>query len=162
MFNQKFLSNTFLLKSVSTLSSTDTFCHSLLEALMRFSMGLHVSPIELSAATPAAMICSKHLSIINDIWSYEKELEASKTAHEEGGALCTAVAILARDCELPIPATKRVLYLMCREWELEYREQVNAILEKCDTQAMRAYLLGLEYQMSGNEMWSMTTARYKH
>lgn len=127
---------------------------------MRFSMGLHVSSAELSAASPADMTCSKHLSVINDIWSYEKELKASKTAHEEGGVLCTSVAILARDAALSIPAAKRVLYSMCREWELQYKDNERAVLEVCDTPALRTYLLGLELQMTGNELWSRTTERY--
>lgn len=127
---------------------------------MRFSMGLHVSPAELSAASPADMTCSKHLSVINDIWSYEKELKASKTAHEEGAVLCTSVAILARDATLSTPAAKRVLYSMCREWELQYKDNERAVLEVCDTPALRTYLLGLELQMTGNELWSRTTERY--
>ncbi|KAI7774774.1 aristolochene synthase [Diaporthe eres] len=132
----------------------------LLGSLMRFSMGLHVSAAELSAAAPADMTCSKHLSVVNDIWSYEKELKASKTAHEEGGVLCTSVAILARDASLSIPAAKRVLYSMCREWELQYKENERAVLEVRDTPALRTYLLGLELQMTGNELWSRTTERY--
>lgn len=127
---------------------------------MRFSMRLRVSPSELAAARPAALTCSKHLSVINDIWSYEKEVKASETAHEEGGVLCTSVAILAADTGLPALAAKKVLYSMCREWEEQYISQRDAILVGCDTPALRQYLLGLEYQMSGNEMWSRTTERY--
>ena len=133
---------------------------SLLGALMRFSMGLIVSDSELAAARPADVICSKHLSVINDIWSYDKEFIASQTAHDEGGILCTCVTIMARDTDLSIPATKRLLYVMCREWERAYDEEVKSILRLSDTPALRAYLDGLELQMSGNELWSRTTLRY--
>jgi len=132
----------------------------LLGALMRFSMGLQLSEDELTAARPADMICSKHLSVINDIWSYDKEYIASKTLHDEGGILCTCVTIVSRDVELSIPATKRVLYGMCREWELAYNEEVKNILQSTDTPALRAYLNGLVLQMTGNELWSRTTMRY--
>lgn len=115
---------------------------------------------ELARAKPAALTCSKHLSVVNDIWSYEKELKASKIAHKEGGALCTSVAILAADRKISIPAAKSVLYSMCRSWEQQFKKQEKTILEQCDTWAMRKYLLGLEYQMSGNEKWSATTERY--
>lgn len=127
---------------------------------MRFSMALRMSPAELEAARPADMACSKHLSVINDIWSYDKELLASRTAYEEGGALCNCVAILAHEAELTAPAAKRVLYGMAREWERCYRDVSARVLARCDTPAMRAYLQGLEYQMSGNELWSRTTLRY--
>lgn len=59
---------------------------------MRYSMALQISPEELAIARPADMTCSKHLSVINDIWSYEKEYIASKTLHDEGGVLCTCVS----------------------------------------------------------------------
>jgi aristolochene synthase len=127
---------------------------------MRFSMGLKISPTELDLARPVDMNCSKHLSVVNDIWSFEKELLASKTLHQEGGVLCTSVAILAREAELTYPASKRVLYAMSREWELKHDKLVQEVLAKKDTAELRAYMKGLEYQMSGNELWSRTTLRY--
>lgn len=127
---------------------------------MRYSMALRLSPAELALAKPAAMTCSKHLSVINDIWSYEKELKASRTAHKEGGAMCSSVAILTLDTGLSVSATKRVLFSMCREWEHQFQEQARMVLNEANTLALRDYLLGLEHQMSGNEMWSATTERY--
>jgi len=132
----------------------------LLAALMRFSMGLRIPPADLALARLVDMNCSKHLSVINDIWSFEKELLASKTAHEEGGVLCTSVATFAREAELSVAAAKRVLYWLCREWEARHAELVRDVLAKRDTPELRAYLKGLEYQMSGNEFWSRTTLRY--
>ncbi|KAK3321250.1 Aristolochene synthase in complex with 12,13 Difluorofarnesyl diphosphate [Cercophora scortea] len=132
----------------------------LLAALMRFSMALDVPPEELALARPVDRNVSKHLSIVNDIWSYEKEVLASETLHEEGGVLCTAVAILADEAEIKPDAAKRVLYHLCREWELLHETLVEEVLRQRDTPALRAYLKGLEYQMSGNEMWSRTTLRY--
>ncbi|KAK5657382.1 hypothetical protein OQA88_2952 [Cercophora sp. LCS_1] len=132
----------------------------LLAALMRFSMGLSMSEEELEIARPADMNCSKHLSIVNDIWSYEKELLASQSAHEEGGILCTGVATFADEADLSVDAAKRVLYLLCREWERRHAELVREILAQRDTPGLRKYLDGLEYQMSGNEFWSRTTLRY--
>lgn len=128
---------------------------------MRFSMALHVPANHISKAAVVNMTVSKHLSVINDIWSYEKELKASKNLHEEGGVLCSAVAILAEDTDLTIPASKRVLYNLCREWETEFKQSQHDLLQARDMPQLRPYLLGLEYQMSGNEFWSKTTERYK-
>jgi aristolochene synthase len=127
---------------------------------MRFCMGLHLTTEELAIARPVDMNCSKHLSIVNDIWSFEKELLASKTAHEEGGVLCTGVAIFAKGAEVSTNAAKRVLYALCREWEVRHKELEAEVLAQRDTPELRAYLKGLEHQMSGNEMWSRTTLRY--
>lgn len=127
---------------------------------MRFCMGLRMTPDELAIARSVDMNCSKHLSIVNDIWSFEKELIASKTAHKEGGVLCTGVAIFADGAEVSTTAAKRVLYALCREWEVRHKELESEALAQRDTPELRAYLKGLEYQMSGNEMWSRTTLRY--
>ncbi|KAI4858599.1 Aristolochene synthase in complex with 12,13-Difluorofarnesyl diphosphate [Hypoxylon rubiginosum] len=132
----------------------------LLAALMRFSMALSVPPSDLELVRPVDRNCSKHLSIVNDIWSYEKEALAAQTLHEEGGVLCTAVAVLAKETEISTDAAKRVLYHLCREWELKHRILVDDILVQKDTPVLRAYLQGLEFQMSGNELWSRTTLRY--
>jgi aristolochene synthase len=123
-------------------------------------MKLKLTPEDLAIARPIDMNCSKHLSVVNDIWSYEKELIASKTLHEEGGVLCTAVAIFADGAEVSAKAAKRVLYSLCREWEARHDELTVEVLAKRDTPDMRDYLKGLEYQMSGNEIWSRTTLRY--
>lgn len=127
---------------------------------MRFSMGLKISPEDLQIARPVDMNCSKHLSVINDIWSFEKELLASQTAHAEGGVLCTGVSTFAHEAEVSIPAAKRVLYALCREWEARHAELVHDALAQRDTPELRAYVKGLEYQMSGNEKWSRSTLRY--
>ena len=127
---------------------------------MRFSMGLKISAADLESAPPVDMNCSKHLSVINDIWSFEKELLASQTAHAEGGFLCTGVATFANEAEVSVQAAKRVLYSLCREWEVRHLELVREVLAKRDTPELRLYLKGLEYQMSGNEYWSRTTLRY--
>ena len=129
---------------------------------MRFSMGLRLTPEEVAVVRPIDMNCSKHLSVINDIWSYEKEVLASQTLHQEGGVLCTAVAIFAAGTDLPPAAAKRVLYALCREWEKKHEELTAATLGNKDfsSDQIRAYIKGLEYQMSGNEIWSRTTLRY--
>src|SRR5689334_1022447 len=85
---------------------------------MRFCMGLHPTAEELATLKPLEQNCSKHISIVNDIYSYEKELVASQTGHQEGSFLCTAVRVLANETSLDIGATKRVLWSMTREWEI--------------------------------------------
>ncbi|KAI1267664.1 Aristolochene synthase [Xylariaceae sp. FL1019] len=134
----------------------------LLSALMRFSMGLRLSADELHGMKALEANCAKQLSVVNDIYSYEKEVEASRTGHKEGAFLCSAVKVLAEETKLGIPATKRVLWSMTREWETVHD---HIVAEKIASpggcsEAAKAYMRGLEYQMSGNEQWSKTTRRY--
>ncbi|KAL9123058.1 MAG: hypothetical protein Q9187_000385 [Circinaria calcarea] len=133
----------------------------LLSALMRYSMAIHITAAELAIARPIELNCSKHISVVNDIYSYEKEVLAARKGHKEGGALCSSVQIMAREVDVSIEAAKRILWAMCREWELCH-QQLVARLESKDkpSPGLRDYMKGLEYQMSGNELWSHTTKRY--
>lgn len=129
---------------------------------MRFSMGLHLSAAEFSSVKDVEKNCGRHISIVNGIYSFEKELLASKTAHQEGGVLCSAVQIFAQETEIGIEAVKRVLYILAREWEFVHRDLVakRVTVSGGCSEAVKAYMDGLEYHMSGNELWSQTTKRY--
>lgn len=131
---------------------------------MRFSMALVISPEELATLTPLEQNCSKQISVVNDVYSWEKEVYASRTGHREGSALCSAVKVLVDETKLNTHAAKRVLWSLIREWELLHDElaaQQVANPGGC-SQAVKDYLKGLEYQMSGNELWSKTTLRYSN
>ena len=125
---------------------------------MRFSMDIRLTPTELASLTALEQNCAKQISVVNDIYSWEKELQASKTGHREGSALCSAVKVLADSANLDIRASKRVLWSMVREWEFVHDEMCEEMHGA--SEAVRAYTKGLEYQMSGNELWSRTTKRY--
>ncbi|KAF3760408.1 Aristolochene synthase from penicillium Roqueforti [Cryphonectria parasitica EP155] len=134
----------------------------LLSALMRFSMDLRPTPAELAMLRDPEENCAKHLSIVNDIYSFEKEVLASKTGHAEGSFLCSAVKVLATETGLDVSATKRVLWSMVREWELVHNALQDRLLNadgRCSP-TIREYMRGLQFQMSGNELWSRTTPRY--
>ena len=113
--------------------------------------------------TPLERNCSKQISVVNDIYSWEKELKASKTGHREGAALCSAVKVVAEETNLSFDAAKRVLWSMTREWERTHDELAAEQLTAPAGLSQNAhdYIKGLEYQMSGNELWSNTTLRYK-
>lgn len=121
-------------------------------------MKLEMTPEEIESVQDVDLNCSKHISVVNDVYSWEKELKKSQECHEEGSVLCSSVQVVAEACNIDIEASKRVLWSMCREWEL-----VHFALAQ-EKQALRkeviVYCKGLEYQMSGNEMWSKATKRY--
>ncbi|KAI1130840.1 Aristolochene synthase in complex with 12,13 Difluorofarnesyl diphosphate [Nemania abortiva] len=131
-----------------------------LSALIRFTGALYLTPEEIAIADKVDRNCGRHMAVINDIWSYEKEVHAAKTLHEEGGVLCSAVAILAEESNITVDSAKRVLYQLCREWEVKQERLVYEALAQKDTPVMREYLKRIEYQMSGNEFWSRSTERY--
>lgn len=118
---------------------------------------------ELASMEALETNCSKQLSVVNDIYSFEKEERASRTGHKEGASLCSAVKILAEETHLGIAATKRVLWTMVREWERSHDQIVAEKLQapRGCSESAELYMKGLEYQMSGNEQWSKTTLRYR-
>jgi aristolochene synthase len=129
---------------------------------MRFSMDIRLTKEELKSMVALEQNCSKQISVVNDVYSWEKELLASQTGHREGSALCSAVKVLADSTGLNIEASKRVLMVMAREWENVHDRMVaekSAAPGGCSPDA-QAYMKGLEYQMSGNNQWSKTTLRY--
>lgn len=111
-----------------------------------------IGPVDSNAA--------RHVSVINDIWSYEKELKAVTLLGTEGSTMANAVDIFADEVSIPIESAKRVLYRLCREWELVHDTLAAEVLAKRDSPALRIYLKDNEYQMSGNEIWSRLTFRY--
>lgn len=124
-------------------------------------MDLRPTALELEALKPLEQNCSKHLSIVNDIYSYEKEVLAAQTGHVEGAFLCSAVKVLASETALGCVATKRVLWYMVREWELIHMNMCQDLIEAgYNSQSVKDYMRGLQCQMSGNEHWSRTTPRY--
>ncbi|OBR10835.1 aristolochene synthase [Colletotrichum higginsianum IMI 349063] len=133
----------------------------LLSALMRFAMDLHLSDEELAEMKEVEQNCAKHISIVNDIYSWEKELKQSQVALEEGSILCSGVKVLADSTGLSIEAAKTCLWSLVREWELKHEilSSEPFVSSQC-SKAQKLYLQGLEYQMSGNELWSRTTPRY--
>ncbi|KAE8396118.1 isoprenoid synthase domain-containing protein [Aspergillus alliaceus] len=114
----------------------------LLSALMRFTTDLELTPEE-----QAAM-------------SWEKEVRASQLGHKEGSALCSGVKVLAEATNLDIAATKRLLQAMVEEWNQVHDRLTAEQLAAGCRPAVKLYMKGLEYQMSGNELWSRTTLRY--
>lgn len=131
---------------------------------MRFTMNIHPTVDELAALKPLEQNCAKQISVVNDIYSYEKEELSSRTGHHEGSFLCSAVKVVADEASLDVAATKRVLWSMVREWELVHDAMAESLMRGVNGSGcsadMRVYIKGLEYQMSGNEPWSKTTPRY--
>lgn len=131
---------------------------------MCFVIGIHLSAQELQALQPLERNCAKHLSVMNDIHSWEKEVRAAQAADSEGAEICSAVQVLSEETNLDAEATKHVLWAMAREWELVHirlRDDLIASPNGC-RQAVEQYIKGVEHQISGNEEWCKTTLRYRN
>ncbi len=125
---------------------------------MRFVMKLEMTSEELDSLGPVDRNCAKHISVVNDIYSWEKELHKSEVSKEEGAILCSSVKAVAYERNVDVQAAKDILWTMCREWELIHLRLMERMASFGPR--MEQYCEGLGYQMSGNELWSRTTLRY--
>ena len=100
--------------------------------------------------------------IVNDIYSFDKELHMWNQAHKEGAKLLNIVNHMSIDAGISYSTAKRILWVLCREWEIDHREMVAKVMagKRGADPTVKAYLKGLEYVLSGNEYWSGTTERY--
>lgn len=97
--------------------------------------------------------------VLNDIFSFDKELRAWTQNGKEGATILNLVNLFASDTGLSYAAAKRVCWTLCRELELVHMQLVQE-REVHNDQSLMAYLDGLEFVLGGNEEWSTTTARY--
>ena len=135
-------------------------------------MCLHISSTSHAALASIENNYANHITVVNDIYSYAKELQASLTQskHAEGRAMCSSVTVLGREASLSVQSTMKVLWTCVREWEFEHVRLVEQRLamnrdqatpeSRGDEMDVRRYLEALQWQMSGNEEWSRTTKRY--
>ncbi|KAI1121946.1 Aristolochene synthase in complex with 12,13-Difluorofarnesyl diphosphate [Nemania abortiva] len=134
--------------------------HAFTASIIRFCMALHLSPEQLSVTSSIEKNCARHITVINDIWSFEKEVLVSQKGHCEGGFLVSAVSILSDTATISTEASKRILGGLCREWEAIHDALVKNVLDVAQDKAMMEYLKALELKASGNEAWSKLTKRY--
>jgi aristolochene synthase len=150
-------------KSTNTVSRIESYVlidpNSLLSGIMRFCAGLHVTPEELELVKPVEENSMKHITFVNDICSFEKEILAATNGFELG-AICSSVPIVMDLCGVKEYEAKRIMWQMVRAWEARHFELVDEILSKNPSAALATYFKGLEYQTAGNELWSLLTPRY--
>ena len=132
----------------------------LVSAAMVFAMNLRLSEDEQYRVTKFDQICARHMTVVNDIISWEKEFKMYKDHTGKNEELCSAVQIFCKESRLDIAAAKNVLWVMSREWERIYDELEREFIQQGASQVEVEYIKGVRYQMSGNEHWSKTTSRY--
>ncbi|KAH8825746.1 isoprenoid synthase domain-containing protein [Flagelloscypha sp. PMI_526] len=130
------------------------------------SMGLYCNALVFRDDDPILSrlrhIWEHHVIYCNDAWSYDKEVRAAQAVADDLNATipCSGVTILMRETGLPASAAKRMLIYFAREMEILFKKEVDSLLRETPTPELQKYVKILEYQMSGNEVWSQVTKRY--
>ena len=134
---------------------------SVLSGLSRFCTPFHLTELELAFLEPLERVAANHISVVNDILSWEKEVRAAEKGHEEGASICSSVKILSEQTGLSIESTKKVLWYMVREWECVFDGLARNVIDKGCREEVKGYMTGLKNQVSGNEAWCRRTGRYQ-
>ena len=152
------MSLTLSLYSIMLIDITPSF----VSACVRYSARLCVSKNVLISLEAIHESYGKLGIIVNDIQSFDKELRLWNKEHKEGAKLLNLVNHMSLDAGVSHSSAKRILWVLCREWEIEHQEIVTKTVssEAGANQIIVKYLKGLEYVLGGNEYWSETTERY--
>ena len=99
----------------------------MLLALQRWSMDQHLTPDELDRARGLETNFSNCIASINDLYSYRKEVLASRTLHPEGATIFSAVQVIADETHLPTSMAERVLWTLLREQEKHHDQMAEEL-----------------------------------
>ena len=136
---------------------------SFVAACVRYSSRLRIPSETLKTLEGIHESYGKLGIIVNDVYSFDKELHLWNQDHKEGARLLNVVNHMSMDAGVSYSTAKRILWVLCREWEIDHQEMVaQAVAGKkgADATLLKKYLKGLEHVLSGNEYWSQTTERY--
>ncbi|KGO68077.1 Terpenoid synthase [Penicillium italicum] len=133
-------------------------------ALIRFGAKLDLTTAELTKTTALESTAFRHVSVMNDIYSWEREWKVYQANPTDGAQPFSAICILANETGLPYTACKRLMYSYCRELELNLKQSTDEIRHNSMeslTHELEVYIKGMEYFMCGIELWSQWTPRYR-
>ena len=140
--------------------------------MIRYGMDLHLTPSTLASIQDIETSYARLGIVVNDIYSFEKELRAYAHNPTDTGKVLNMVAVQAQETGVDFATAKRVLWVLCREWEVLHLEMVREKGrgmnkegdgvgdEDGEKEALRVYMKGLELVLGGNEKWSEYTRRY--
>lgn len=131
-------------------------------AFIRYGSRLRFSNETMKSLEAIHHSWSKLAIIVNDIYSFDKELHLWNENHKEGAKLLNMVNSVSIDYGVSHQTAKRILWVLCREWEIDYQEMEAKVLggKGGVDPILKMYLKCLELLLGGNEYWSETTTRY--
>jgi hypothetical protein len=127
-------------------------------AAIRFGCGVHQTQKELAPFDKLSDLYVRHSSLINDLYSYDKEVHKVKTIN---ASIVNAVSITEQLLSAPPPLAKNIIRTIT--WNME--KQLHAGCEKFIhgpllNDRQRIYLTALFGAMAGNVFHSATLGRY--
>ena len=127
-------------------------------------MDLRLTPSTLASIHDIEISYSRLGIVVNDIHSFDKEVRAYAQNPTDTGKVLNMVAMQAQETGVSFASAKRVLWVLCREWEVLHLEMVKKresdMARGEEDEALKVYMKGMELVLGGNERWSEYTRRY--
>ncbi|KAL8950081.1 MAG: hypothetical protein Q9222_003865 [Ikaeria aurantiellina] len=131
-------------------------------AVLRFAQVLHITPAEVASIEIFHTLYALLGVTVNDVLSFDKELRNyNLNPNTEGAHMLNMTLALANDTGLPYSASKRVLWVLIREWEEQWKESMIQRKKEGVSKDLEDYLEGMEWVLGGNEWWSWRSERYQ-
>ncbi|CAJ2500455.1 Uu.00g033080.m01.CDS01, partial [Anthostomella pinea] len=128
-------------------------------AIVTFGMGLIIGKEEHETLHEMCRPCFAHLTLVNDLYSYEEESEAA-VANGDPGWL-NALNVIMREHSVNVDEAKLICSRQIKKAASEFSAVITGAKDRDDLSlGLRRYLEALQYGMTGNLAWSMTCPRY--
>jgi aristolochene synthase len=132
----------------------------LAKLMLRFGGGMNLNNYHEEAVHQLDINAARSIGIMNDIYSFEKEIQTSQASGTDIASLCSSVEVVSRECKVKADTAKDILLTICRDWERQHEALSEEIISR--SPELSSYCTALGYLISGNEAWSKETFRYKH
>ncbi|KAK4203172.1 putative terpene cyclase [Triangularia verruculosa] len=110
-----------------------------------------ITPRDRQLLRPLEKLANYHVSILNDVFSFEREWKAAQS-NSEGGALVNGVAVLAEEANISVTAARGLCVALVRAWEAEFLKLVDEVAPVGGVEGrLRRAVEGIERRMSGAE-----------
>ncbi|CAG8170900.1 unnamed protein product [Penicillium salamii] len=126
--------------------------------LLRFGLRISRSNCYDEAVLKLELNFANHITVTNDLLSFERELKKSHSSVADGASISSSVEVISRECQVNTRTAKLVLLTICREWERQHEELSAEITSRLPE--LSDYCMAVGYLMGGNEAWSKGASRY--
>ncbi|OJJ42824.1 hypothetical protein ASPZODRAFT_155078 [Penicilliopsis zonata CBS 506.65] len=128
-------------------------------SMISFACGVHLSFIERAQLGKVIVLCSDHLSLVNDVYSFDKEYRAFR---EAGFDLINAVQIIRSLLSVDIPRAKQVAVNTIQDIEVEIHAEVKRLEDSSIlTRSQQVFLDMLICCIAGHTFYSATAIRFR-
>jgi hypothetical protein len=134
---------------------------SFLIALATFGMALTIPPNEKEECFRLTRPVWAAAALTNDVQSWEKECKLVALQEDKADMTNGIFVLMKQDPSLDVEEAKRRVLQKAKDFVAEYVETVRTVHDRADLSPdSRVFIEAMQYMVSGNLMWGISTPRY--